>query len=56
MSDETLRALTWVGVGVGIVIVFMVLEFVFRVLTNRFGTPQNGYTHRNGTQVPRVQQ
>ena len=56
MSDETLRALTWVGVGVGIVVVFMVLEFVFRMLTNRYGTPQKGYTHRTGTQLPPVQQ
>jgi hypothetical protein len=56
MNDETLRALTWVGVAVGIVVVFMVLEFLFRTLANRYGTPQEGYTHRTGTQLPRVQQ
>ncbi len=56
MNDETLRALTWVGVAVGIVVVFMVLEFLFRALTNRYGTPQEGYSHRTGTQLPRVQQ
>jgi hypothetical protein len=56
MSDETLRALTWVGVAVGIVAVFMILELVFRTLTNRFGTPQDGHSHRTATQLPRVQQ
>ena len=56
MSEETLRALTWVGVAVGIVVVFMVLEFVFRTLAARYGTPQEGLHHRTATQLPRVQQ
>jgi hypothetical protein len=34
----------------------MVLEMIFRALTNRYGTPQDGYTHRTGTQHPRIQQ
>ena len=56
MNEEVVRALTWVGVAVGIVVVFMVLEMIFRAVTNRYGTPQEGYTHRTGTQLPRVQQ
>jgi hypothetical protein len=54
MSDEVLRSLSWVGLAVGIVAVFMILEVLLRTLTNRFGTPQEGYTHRKGTQVPRA--
>ena len=51
MSDEVLRSLSWVGLAVLIVVIFMVLEFILRTLTNRYGTPQQGYTHRTGTQV-----
>ncbi len=51
MSDEVLRSLTWVGVAVGIVAAFMLLEVLLRTLTNRYGTPQTGYTHRSGNQV-----
>jgi hypothetical protein len=54
MSDEVLRSLVWVGLAVGIVIVFMIVELVLRTLTNRYGPPQEGYTHRTGTQLPRV--
>lgn len=46
MSDDVLRTLSWVGVAVGIVAVFMLLEVLLRTLTNRYGTPQTGYTHR----------
>ncbi len=53
MSDEVLRALSWVFLAVGIVAVFMVLEILFRTLTNRFGTPQDRYPHRVGNQLPR---
>jgi hypothetical protein len=53
MSDEVVRSLSWVGLAVGIVVVFMVLELLLRTLTNRFGTPQEGYSHRKGTQLPR---
>jgi hypothetical protein len=56
MSDEVLRSLSWVLLAVGIVVVFMVLEVLLRTLTNRYATPQDGYTHRTGTQLPRVQQ
>lgn len=55
MSDEVLRSLVWVGLAVGIVLVFMIVELVLRALTNRYGTPQEGYTHRTGTQLPRVE-
>ena len=51
MSDEVLRSLSWVGLAVGIVAVFMLLEVLLKTLTNRYGTPQTGYTHRSGTQV-----
>ena len=56
MSDEVLRSLGWVGLAVGIVAVFMVLEVLLRTLTNRYGTPQEGYTHRAGSHLPRVKQ
>ncbi|HEX3151657.1 MAG TPA: hypothetical protein VHR66_26530 [Gemmataceae bacterium] len=56
MSDEVLRSLSWVLLAVGIVVVFMILEVLLRTLTNRYATPQDGYTHRTGTQLPRVQQ
>lgn len=52
MSDEVLRSLSWVGLAVGIVAVFMVLEVLFRSLTNRYGTPQDQYPHRAGNQSP----
>jgi hypothetical protein len=56
MSDEVLRSLSWVGLAVGIVAVFMLLEVLLRTLTNRFGTPQEtGHTRRVGSQLPRVQ-
>ena len=55
MSDEVLRSLSWVGLAVGIVVVFMVLELVLRALTNRYATPQDRYAHRTGTQLPRVE-
>ena len=50
MSDEVLRSLSWVGLAVGIVAVFMILEVLLRTLTNRFGTPQEGYGNRKTTQ------
>jgi hypothetical protein len=56
MSDEVLRYLSWVGLAVLIVVVFMGLEVLLRTLTNRYGTPQEGYTHRTGTELPRVKQ
>jgi hypothetical protein len=55
MSDEVLRSLSWVGLAVGIVLVFMVLELVLRTLTNRYATPQDRYVHRTGTELPRVE-
>ncbi len=55
MNDEVLRSLSWVGLAVGIVAVFMLLEVLLRSLTNRFGTPQDRYPHRVGNQLPRVE-
>jgi hypothetical protein len=56
MSDEVLRSLSRVGLAVGIVAVFMLLELLLRTLTNRYGTPQEGYHNRTGSQLPRVKQ
>jgi hypothetical protein len=56
MNDEVLRSLSWVGLAVGIVVVFMLLEVLLRTLTNRYGTPQEtNYPHRVGSQLPRVE-
>jgi hypothetical protein len=55
MSDDVIRVLLWVGLGVGIVAVFMVLEVLLRTLFNRYGTPaENSNPHRTGTELPRV--
>jgi hypothetical protein len=54
MSDEIVRSLGWVGLAVGIVAVFMVLEVLLRTLTNRYGTPQDQYPQRVGNQLPRM--
>jgi hypothetical protein len=52
MSYEVLR---WVGLAVGIVAVFMVLEVLLRTLFTRYGTPpSNPYPHRTGSELPRV--
>jgi hypothetical protein len=56
MNDEVLRSLSWVGLAVGVVVVFMVLELVLRTLTNRYATPQDRHVHRTGTQLPRMEQ
>jgi hypothetical protein len=40
MTTEIIRSLTWVGMGVGLVLVVTTLELVLRALTARFGTPQ----------------
>lgn len=45
--------LSWVGLAVAVVAVFVLLEFVLRMLTNRYGTPQDGYRNRTGSQYPR---
>jgi hypothetical protein len=54
MNDDFIRSLSWVGLAVGIVAVFMLLEVLLRTLTNRYGTPQDRYPHRVGNQLPRV--
>lgn len=51
MSDEVFRSLSWVGLAVGIVAVFMVLEVLFRSLTNRYGTQQDQYARRTSGQI-----
>lgn len=40
MLDQILNSVSFVGVGLGIVAIFVMLEIVLRNLTNRFGTPQ----------------
>jgi hypothetical protein len=48
MSDEMLRMLTWVGLGVGAVVVTMFLEVLLRTLTNRHGdVPDTQMLSRN---------
>ena len=55
MSDEFLRPLSWVGLVVGIVAVFMVLEVLLRTLFARYASPaENHNPHRTGTELPRV--
>jgi hypothetical protein len=46
MSEGIMTSLGWVGLAVGIVAVFVVLELCFRTLTDRFGTPQGDHPHR----------
>jgi hypothetical protein len=54
MSEELLSTLRWVGLGVGIVAIFMVLEVLLRTLFTRYGTPaEHQYPHRKGTELPR---
>ena len=53
MSDEIIRSLSWVGLAVGIVAVFVLLEVLLRNLTTRYGTPQDRYPHRMGSHLPR---
>ena len=36
MDAEFIRPLIWVGLGVGIVVTFMVLEVVLRMLANSY--------------------
>jgi hypothetical protein len=56
MSDEVLRSLSWIGLAIGIVAVFMLLELLLRTLTNHFGTPQEtNYPRPVGSQLPRVE-
>lgn len=52
MNEEVLRSLSWVGLAVGIVAVFMVLEVLLRTLFTRYGTPQD-IRGRQATQLPR---
>ena len=55
MSDDVIRSLMWVGLAVGIVAVFMVLEVLLRTLFTRYGTPaERKNPHRVGTELPRV--
>ncbi len=55
MSDQALNILMWVGLVVGIVAVFMVLEVLLRTLFTRYGTPaEANHPHRTGSELPRV--
>ncbi|MEZ6140511.1 MAG: hypothetical protein R3B84_08065 [Zavarzinella sp.] len=42
----------WVFLAVGIVAVLMLLEVIFRTVTNRYGTPQDRYPHRIANKTP----
>ena len=53
MSDEVLRSLNWVGLAIGIVAIFMVLEVLLRTLFTRYGTPAEHFPRRTGTELPR---
>jgi len=45
----------WIGLAVGVVAVFMVLEALLRTLFTRYGTPvENQNPHRTGTELPRI--
>jgi hypothetical protein len=46
MTTEIIRSLTWVGMGVGLVLVVTTLELILRALTTRFGTPQGEFRSR----------
>jgi len=40
MIGEILRSASWVGLGVGLVLLVTVLELLLRGLVTRYGTPQ----------------
>jgi hypothetical protein len=40
MFDEILRSVSWVGLGIGLVLLVTVLELLLRGLVSRYGTPQ----------------
>lgn len=40
MLDQFLNSLSFVGLGLGLVAVFCLLEMVLRGVVNRYGTPQ----------------
>lgn len=54
MNDEVVRSLSWVGLAVGIVLLFMFIELVLRTLTNRSGTPQETYSPRSVSHLNRT--
>lgn len=40
MLDQTIQLLPFIGLGLGLVAVFCLVEMILRNLTNRYGTPQ----------------
>ena len=40
MVDEIIRSASWVGLGIGLVLLLTVLELLLRGLVSRYGTPQ----------------
>jgi|KBSSwiStaDraftv2_1062776.scaffolds.fasta_scaffold12768117_2 hypothetical protein len=40
MIDEIIRSASWVGLGIGLVLLLTVLELLLRGLVTRYGTPQ----------------
>ncbi|QVL32457.1 hypothetical protein KIH39_00640 [Telmatocola sphagniphila] len=52
--EELLRSFSWVALAVGIIAVIAVIEVLLRTIANRFGTPQERFPHRVGTELPRM--
>jgi len=40
MFEDVLRNASWVGLGIGLVLLVTVLELLLRGLVSRYGTPQ----------------
>jgi hypothetical protein len=56
MTPEIYRVLSFVGIGIMVVAIALLLEAVLRGLAARFSTPARQYDHRIGTQLPRTQE
>lgn len=54
MSEELFRSFGWVALAVGVVAVVALIEVALRTITNKYGTPQGQYSHRVGTELPRM--
>ena len=52
--EELFRSFSWVALAVGIVAVIAIIEVALRSIATRFGTPQDNFPHRVGTELPRM--
>ncbi len=52
--EELFRSFSWVALAVGIVAVIAIIEVALRSIATRFGTPQDSFPHRVGTELPRM--